>query len=100
MGLLDILRLAFDVAVLGAIAIGTLFLKNYLPSYLGEKGKNLATKEDIELITDKIEAVKALHAQDLELVRAALASRSHVYQVRYEREYDILRELSEKVIEL
>ena len=25
-----------------------LFIKNYLPSYMDEKGKNLATKEDIQ----------------------------------------------------
>ncbi|CAN7367318.1 hypothetical protein LJR074_002175 [Acidovorax sp. LjRoot74] len=31
---------------------------SYLGSYLGEKGKNTATKEDIEAITEKVEAVK------------------------------------------
>ena len=35
-----------------------LFIKNYLPSYMNEKGKNLATKEDIEAITRKTEAVQ------------------------------------------
>ena len=30
-----------------------LFIKNFLPSYMEEKGKNLATKEDIEVITRK-----------------------------------------------
>lgn len=39
-------------------------LKNYLPSYLSEKGKNLAQKEDIEEITDKIEGIKHLYAKE------------------------------------
>ncbi|MFZ1291434.1 MAG: hypothetical protein WAR79_15170 [Melioribacteraceae bacterium] len=34
------------------------FIKYYLPSYFNEKGKNLATKEDITEITQKIEEVK------------------------------------------
>ena len=35
-----------------------LIIKSYLPSYMNEKGKNLATKEDIEEITKKTEEVK------------------------------------------
>jgi hypothetical protein len=47
----------FLAAALGgliAAAIMGMFLKFYLTGYLTEKGKNLATKEDIEQITDKI----------------------------------------------
>lgn len=41
-----------------------LFIKNYLPSYMNEKGKNLATKEDIQEITRKTEEVQNLgHSQ-------------------------------------
>lgn len=43
--------------IFGTIVLG-LFLKNYLPSYIGEKGKNLATKEDIAEITRKSEEVQ------------------------------------------
>lgn len=35
-----------------------LIAKSYLPSYMDEKGKNLATKEDIKDITQKTEEVK------------------------------------------
>lgn len=38
----------------------------YLTSYSREKGKNLATKEDVEAITDKIESVKGEHAKQFE----------------------------------
>jgi len=35
-----------------------LFLKNYFPKYMEEKGKNLATKEDIGQITKITEEVQ------------------------------------------
>ena len=37
-----------------------LFLKSFLPDYFGQKGKNLATKEDIEEITIKTEKARQL----------------------------------------
>jgi len=43
--------------VVGFFCLG-LFVKNYLPTYMNEKGKNLATKEDIGDITQKTEEVK------------------------------------------
>jgi predicted nuclease with TOPRIM domain len=39
------------------IGIG-LFLKSYLPSYFEQKGKNLATKEDVEEITERTERAR------------------------------------------
>jgi len=46
--------------VAGVVSGGVLFLltKNYLSSYLTEKGKNLATKEDIEKITHLVKGVE------------------------------------------
>ncbi|TYT75161.1 hypothetical protein [Desulfobotulus mexicanus] len=38
----------------------------FLPSYLREKGKNLATKEDVERITRNVEAVKAEYSEKLQ----------------------------------
>jgi len=55
------------------LAAAALFIKHYLPSYMTEKGKNLATKEDIEDITHKVESIKQIHARQLELVRSSLA---------------------------
>ncbi len=46
------------------IAIGVVsfvvgfFVKNFLPAYFNEKGKNLATKEDIGKITKTVESIK------------------------------------------
>jgi hypothetical protein len=77
-----------------------LFMRHLLPSYVAEKGKNLATKEDIGAITREIESVKATYAENIEALRAALSSRSHIHQVRYEQEFAFLLELTEKVVEL
>jgi len=41
-----------------AALVAALILKHYLPSYLTEKGKNLATKEDIAAITREVEHVR------------------------------------------
>ncbi len=42
--------------IVGLIAV--VFGRKFFPSYLGEKGKNLATKEDIAEITRKVEGVR------------------------------------------
>lgn len=49
-----------------------LILKFYLPGYLREKGKNLATKDDIGEITKKIEQVKTEYAKELEQHRSGI----------------------------
>lgn len=45
------------VVVVGFFGLG-LFIKNYLPNYMTQKGRNLATKEDIKEITEKTEQVR------------------------------------------
>jgi len=61
-------------ALSGALVTGivTLLIQNFLPSYAREKGKNLATKEDIELITKKIESVKTDYSKQLESHKSKL----------------------------
>jgi hypothetical protein len=52
---------------------GIIFLvSQYLIYYFREKGKNLATKEDVEEITDKIEAVKNQYTVEIEKLKADL----------------------------
>jgi hypothetical protein len=67
------------IAILGSLGIGAIlgggvllyFIKSYIPAYLTEKGKNLATKEDIGAITEKVEVVKSGYAEILEEVKAS-----------------------------
>jgi hypothetical protein len=59
--------------LLTLIAFGVgLFIKDYFPSYFSKKGENLATKEDIEDITKKIEGIKSSYSIELEKIKTEL----------------------------
>lgn len=64
--------LVADMVLLFSILIMGLLIKTYLPGYIGEKAKNLATKEDVADITCKIEQVKVEYAKQLELYRSEI----------------------------
>ena len=66
------ISLIADVAFLLSIPIVVLLIKFYLPGYIKEKGKNLATKEDIADITNQIEQVKVEYAKQLELYKSGI----------------------------
>jgi hypothetical protein len=61
----------------------------WLISYVREKGKNLATKEDVSEITRKVESIKT-----------DLAAKQHFSQIRYARELKTYEELWPKLCEL
>jgi hypothetical protein len=68
------LQYALDILLIGAIAFAGYWLKKLdksVDSYAVEKGKNLATREDIEGITRKIESVKAELTLESEVRRQA-----------------------------
>jgi hypothetical protein len=72
-------------AIVSLIAVH--FLKGYLSSYVEEKGKNLATKEDIGAITREVERVRHDYSALLEQLKArnqlrmaALDKRLQVHQ--------------------
>ncbi|TFJ91699.1 hypothetical protein [Lentibacillus salicampi] len=46
------------------------------PAYLKEKGKNLATREDIGAITEKVESIRLQTNEELELLRTDLIDES------------------------
>ena len=87
-----------DVGIFVFGLVFALIIYKYLPSYFQKKGENLATKEDIEEITDKIESIRSDYATKLESVKADLSLSISRNSFRYEREYDLLRELSSAVI--
>jgi hypothetical protein len=62
--------LAANLGLFVSIAVVGWLIRFYLPGYMGEKGKNLATKEDIAEITNKIEQVKVEYAKQLELYKS------------------------------
>lgn len=69
MSLLSCIMLLLQAITL--LVIGWL-IKSYFPSYFSEKGKNLATKEDVGRITDEVERVRLLYAVDLERTKNEL----------------------------
>jgi hypothetical protein len=86
---MDVLALSLSIINLIVIGIFTLFGKNYLISYFNEKGKNLASKEDIHEITDKVERIKSQYLADLERVKTSLQSESAFLQKRRQVYEDI-----------
>ena len=72
-------------------------LMTFLIFYLREKGKNTATKEDVGKITKEIEKVKHEYSSKLESVKTILSARLFTHQVRYQNEFDMLVNLSEKL---
>ncbi|ELX7527506.1 hypothetical protein SKP09_004644 [Vibrio parahaemolyticus] len=85
--------------ILSGLTAG-LLVNSFLPKYFGKKGENLATKEDIAEITDKIESVKNDYAHQLESTKADLSSQLQTSSVRYEREFSILEQLTELLVDV
>lgn len=81
-------------AIAGAFIIYRL-LKSFLPSYISEKGKNLATKEDIASITNKVESVKTDYAKVIEELR----SHNQLKLAEIEREKGIKKEVYLQAVE-
>ncbi len=80
-----LIRYGFEAIIAGIVVF--LLLKFFLPGNLTEKGKNLATSEDIAEITQKIEGVKADYSVLLEELKskhqmklAAIDKRLEVHQ--------------------
>ena len=61
---------AFSAGALVAGGVAYLVVKYFLSSYLSEKGKNLATREDIEGITRKVEGVRTQYLSLVEELKA------------------------------
>ena len=59
---------ALVLSVLSLVGLGAagLLLRGYLPSYVAEKGKNAASKEDLAHLTEVVEGTKALHTAEIE----------------------------------
>ena len=89
-----------NIALIVVIVIVFYFFKNYFPAYLKEKAKNLATKEDLKEITNQVESIRHSYSSDLETLKAQLGSQLFVHQTRYQNEFEILKDLSEKLIQL
>tara|TARA_R110000787_G_scaffold20281_37_gene60519 strand:+ start:17685 stop:18194 length:510 start_codon:yes stop_codon:yes gene_type:complete len=73
---MDIVAFVLSIANVIVLVAAGLTIRSYLSSYLIEKSRNLASKEDIEEITKKLEGVKSQFAQEA----ALLEKRRAVYE--------------------
>ncbi|MFL1452873.1 chromosome segregation ATPase [Marinobacter sp. GN3S48] len=87
------IRYGFEAAIAGVVVF--LLIKFFLPGYLTEKGKNLATQEDIEGITEKVESVKTDYAKILEEVK----SNNQIKIAAIEREKTLKKEVYMDAVE-
>ena len=71
------------------IFIGIGILLAYPLAYLKKKGENLAIKEGIDGV-----------ARQLESIKTEMGARLYIHQIRYQNEFEILKALAEKVVEL
>lgn len=99
---MNLLTALAEGATFAAAAVGIAYagMKLYFSSYLKEKGKNLATKEDIQDITDKIESVKHEYAKQLEALKTDFSAKLKTHGFRYEKEYAILEELASLLVDI
>ena len=79
-----------------AAVLGTAFwLRHYLSTYLAEKGRNLATKEDIGDLTHRVEAIKLQYQRAGAVHQAQFEAEFHIYQEIWERLIDVQRSAME-----
>ncbi|BEV07790.1 hypothetical protein [Methylophilus sp. DW102] len=70
-----------SLSLVGLVLAGLLF-RAHLSSYVAEKGKNLASKEDLAHLTEVVESVKTLHTSELERLKAELHTESELTERR------------------
>lgn len=75
--------LIFEILLTIFMFLLGLYIKKYLPSYMDEKGKNLATKEDIEEITRKTEEVQKEFKESFELFANDVKFKYDFYYKQY-----------------
>lgn len=92
----------YNFYLLGAIVISVLIA--YFISYFKEKGKNLATKEDIQEITNKVESVKQEYKKEFDLIQkkneANFSELKNIKDRYNSKQFEIYNNLWTSLIEL
>lgn len=82
------------------LSIGCAFLfRRYLISYSSEKGKNLATQEDIEEITRKVEDVKVVYLKEIERLKVDLSLLSKKQDVLLDEKIRVFKRLQKQLVD-
>jgi hypothetical protein len=90
----------WDFLFAAVVLVVFFWIRHALPAYLAEKGKNLASKEDVEVLTRKVEAVRAQHLGELERLRFDLARASVVHKAQYETEFRVYEEIWQRLVDV
>ena len=86
----------FPILTLLGFIILYFLSRNLLPSYFNEKGKNLATKEDVSEITKLVEGVKHSFTTETEKLRANLSILTNVKIGLFSEERNAIIDINEK----
>ena len=93
-------EILIGLQILVLLGIGCLFLfRKYLFSYSSEKGKNLATKEDIEEITRKVEEVKTEYLGELERLKVELSVLSRKHDILLDEKVRVFNKLQKRLVD-
>lgn len=85
------------LTIVGMSIIGFI-LRNYLTSYSREKGKNLATKEDIVEITNKVEEVRSQYSSDIERLKIDLGLLARKHDILLDEKIRVFKELQKRLV--
>lgn len=97
---MDVIIIILNILVLLGMAVITLIGKIYFSKYVSEKAKNLATKEDISDITDKIESVKSDYAHSLEKTKFQYQVKSSLQQAFQSKCLEALVAVNDLLVEI
>lgn len=94
---MDTILVCLQVLIL--IGIGSIFLfRRYLFSYSSEKGKNLATKEDIGEITRKVESTKSEYISNIERLKVDLLLIAKKNDVLFSEKIRVFKKLQKRLV--
>ena len=79
---MELIALLLSVAACTGLVVALLLWRGFMPAYVAEKAKNLASKEDLAHLTGIVEGVKALHTAEIERLKSTLATEAQVTERR------------------
>ncbi len=83
MEILSILNLILIILISVGLFFAKSIIEKYIPTYIEEKAKNLATKEDVQEITRKTEEVQKEFKEELELFTSDIHFKYDYYYKQY-----------------
>lgn len=92
------INFVLNILLLILIGLMGLLWKKTLSEYLREKGKNLATKEDIGEITKKVEEIKSNYLIELEKIKMDLSFLSKKHTMLFDEKIIVFKKLQKRLV--